>query len=104
MGLLEQTIDALKAAGLRAEESYPGRPMPHLNDVAAAVSVPCFFTVSKRGRTWDPARVPVMSATSTPSIAALRFLPDFAILFLLFALDFSLTFSKFFRILCSLCA
>ena len=39
MGLLEQTIDALKAAGLRAEESYPGRPMPHLTDVAAAVSV-----------------------------------------------------------------
>ena len=38
MGLIEQVIEKLNAAGLRAEESYPGRPIPYLQDVAAAVS------------------------------------------------------------------
>lgn len=39
MGLIEQVIEKLNAAGLRAEESYPGRPIPYLQDVAAAVSL-----------------------------------------------------------------
>ncbi len=39
MGLIEQVIEKLNAAGLRAEESYPGRPIPCLQDVAAAVSL-----------------------------------------------------------------
>ncbi len=39
MGLIEQVIEKLNAAGLRAEESYPGRPIPYLQGVAAAVSL-----------------------------------------------------------------
>lgn len=37
--ILEQAAAALNAAGIRAERAYPGRTMPAITDIAAAVSL-----------------------------------------------------------------